>query len=519
MVAPHNGAADSPLIAVSEEAQRALRERPTLSIRARLTVALLVWFGVSLGMTVVSMILIGRVQAKLHTVWAVERYTFEIQQARRFEKNYFLYHTNLDDALEQVWASQGILRQEWDNMAAVVGGPAVEAMDGRVQRYEELLSGLRRLDLDRDVARLDEIEAELRVHGAEMVNQAEELATRERRSVEALLLTSQRVTVGFLAGIVVLIVLLAAFVLRQVFAPLQRMIMHTRRIAEGDLTPITPRRKYNDEFSELASGINYMLHELVRRQQLLVQAHKLQAVGTLTAGVAHELNNPINNLMLTAVALQEDYADLDDRERIEMASDLVSQSERARDIVRNLLDFARESEVELAPIVVEQLIAETLQLASNQVKLARAKVQGEVEENLPPVYGDRHQLIQVFLNLVLNALDAMPGGGTLSIAVEASEDGDFVDIHVADTGMGIPDEHMALLFRPFFSTKHHAKGTGLGLSVSLGIIEQHGGIIRVKSQVGQGTVFTVSLPITKVPAAINDLAAMVPAGASLPPDA
>jgi len=243
-----------------------------------------------------------------------------------------------------------------------------------------------------------------------------------------------------------------------------------------------------------------MTHELVRRQELLVHSHKLKAIGTLTAGVAHELNNPINNLMLTAAALEEDYPDLSDDERLEMVTDLVKESERARDIVRNLLDFARQSEVELAPLDVEEIIGDTLQLATNQVKLAKVKVRGEVEENLPPVHGDRHQLTQVFLNLVLNALDAMPGGGTLTISVEKSEDRNFVEIGFADTGVGIPQESLAHVFDPFFSTKKHAKGTGLGLSVSLGIIKQHGGSIRVASEVGKGTTFTVSLPIARVPA-------------------
>jgi signal transduction histidine kinase len=283
-------------------------------------------------------------------------------------------------------------------------------------------------------------------------------------------------------------------------APLNRIMLAARRIAEGDLTPITPRRKYHDEFSELATAINYMLQELVRRQQIMVQAHKLQAVGTLTAGVAHELNNPINNLMLTAAALEEDYQELSDDERREMLADLMNESERARDIVRNLLDFARASDVELAPIDVEQLIGDTLQLASNQVKLAKVRVRGEVERNVPPVYGDRRQLTQVLLNLVLNALDAMPGGGTLTITVEPSADHGFVNVMLADTGIGIPAQNLESIFEPFFSTKKQAKGTGLGLSVSLGIIKQHGGDMRVESEVGRGTTFTVSLPVAKVPA-------------------
>ncbi len=493
---------DSTLGAVAEEAQRALRARPSLSIRNRLTVGFLLWFALSLGITLVSILLIGRIETKLQIVGAVDRYTFEIQQARRFEKNYFLYHTNLFDALEQVRAAQAILERESSSMAAVIGQASVDSMRVRVRRYEELLAQLQPLDPLTEAARIGEIEAGLRRYGAEMVEVAEDLATKERHSVDAMLRMSQRIAVAFLVVLLLLIIRLAAFIARQMLAPLNRIMLATRRIAEGNLTPITPKRRYRDEFSELALAINYMMHELVRRQELLVHTHKLKAIGTLTAGVAHELNNPINNIMLTAAALQEDYAELPDAERLDMVRDMVSESERARDIVRNLLDFARQSEVELTPLDVEEIIGDTLQLAANHVKLAKVKVRGEVEENLPSVHGDRHQLTQVFLNLVLNALDAMPGGGTLTIAVAKADDRNFMDIAFSDTGVGIPKQYLGSIFDPFFSSKKNAKGTGLGLSVSLGIINQHGGTIRVASEVGKGTTFTVSLPIARVPAAI-----------------
>jgi signal transduction histidine kinase len=499
MAAP-SAAHDATLATVAEEAQRALQARPRLSIRSRLTAGFLLWIVLSLGSTVLTIVLIGRIEATLDVVGAVDRYVFEVQQARRFEKNYFLYRTNIDDALAQVRAAREILEQEHANLAAVIGAAAVDTIRERVSRYEEALTELRGLDPAAGAAAMAPIEAALRVHGAEMVRLAEDLATRERRSVDAMLGMSGRIGVVFLVVLLLLIVALATFIARQMLAPLNRIMVATRRIGEGDLTPITPRRKYHDEFSELAMAINYMMRELLRRHQLLVQTHKLKAIGTLTAGVAHELNNPINNIMLTAAGLQEDYPTLSDGERREMVADLVNEADRARDIVRNLLDFARESEVELTPLDVEEIIADTLQLASNQVKLASVKVRGEVEENLPAVYGDRHQLTQVFLNLVLNALDAMARGGVLTITVGKTDDGNFVEIAFGDTGVGIAEQNLDSIFDPFFSTKKDAKGTGLGLSVSLGIVRQHGGDIRVASQPATGTTFTVSLPVAKVPA-------------------
>jgi len=165
-------------------------------------------------------------------------------------------------------------------------------------------------------------------------------------------------------------------------APLNRMMEVTGRVAVGDFTPIRPTRKYHDEFSEMALAMNRMMVQLAHRQELLVRAHKLQAVGTLTAGVAHELNNPVNNIMLTANLLLEDYEDLPDKERLEMIEDMVGESERTQKIVKNLLDFARESSMESDAVRAEDIVAETLRLAGNQVKLAHVKVKGELDQEI-----------------------------------------------------------------------------------------------------------------------------------------
>jgi signal transduction histidine kinase len=286
--------------------------------------------------------------------------------------------------------------------------------------------------------------------------------------------------------------------------PLNRFMADTRRIAEGDFTPIPPRRRYRDEFSEFAMALNHMLYQLAHRQELLVQAHKLKAVGTLTAGVAHELNNPINNIMLTASMLEEDYTDLSDRERLDMVKDLVEQADRSRVIVSNLLDFARESEMKTGLLQIQDLMEEVLQLTANEIKLSKVKVVRQFASNLPSFHGDRQQLNQVFLNLVLNAIDAMPTGGTLTVTTEIADEPDYIMVEIKDTGVGIPEHVLANIFDPFFTSKPPGKGTGLGLSVSLGIIQKHGGDIRVRSHPNVGTTFTVLLPVTKVPARISN---------------
>jgi len=495
----------SDLTAMAEQAQIALEQRPRVSIRARLTLGAVAWVVLTVGLASASVVTISRIREKLEFTVAVDRYTFEVQQARRFEKNYFLYRTNLPDALAHVELAGEILEAEAGQIRSVVGEAELQRMFSHLDRYHALLVRLQELDRDPSppVSPIyGTIEAGLRENGAEMVEVAEDLVNRERRSVDAMLRISKQIPFGFIIVLLLLLAYLVVFIARQILAPLARMKRTAERVARGDFTPITPIRKFHDEFSQLSVAMNRMMIQLAHRHDLLVQAHKLKAVGTLTAGVAHELNNPINNIMLTAASLQEDYGDLDEDERRDMVNDLVGESERAQKIVRNLLDFARETNIESHAIEPVRLVEETLQLATNQIKLGKVKVSGEVDDNLPTIHGDFQQLTQVLLNIVLNALDAMPGGGKLRISIRATRGGDFVSIEFSDTGTGIPDHIVGSIFDPFFTTKPGARGTGLGLSVSLGIIKQHGGDIRVRSEAGVGTTFTVLLPTAKIPAAI-----------------
>ncbi len=486
------------------EAQRALKERPSFSIRTKISLWFILLFFLSLGITITSVIMLIRIQGKLVFVESAESYMFEIQQARRFEKNYFLYGTNLEDALNHVHSAQQVLQESPEEMALVVGVSHFDTMARHIQRYEELLSRLAKLeeqDTGNYALQRDSIEEELREHGAEIVNVAEQLVTKERESINTMLLISQRTSILFIPLLLAVIVYVTNFITRQMLQPLNRLMAATRRIAEGDFTPITPRRRYRDEFSELALAMNHMIYQLAHRQEMLVQAHKLKAVGTLTAGVAHELNNPINNIMLTAAILQEDYKSLSDDERIDMAKDLVDQAQRSQKIIRNLLDFARESEMKTELLQVKDLIEEVLRLASNQIKLSKVKLIRKYAANLPAIHGDKPQLNQVFLNIVLNAMDAMPKGGVLTISTGLNQE--YLIVEVSDSGVGVPEHILSNIFDPFFTTKATGKGTGLGLSVSLGIVRKHGGDIRVKSRINEGTTFTVLLPTAKVPAKIS----------------
>ena len=181
-----------------------------------------------------------------------------------------------------------------------------------------------------------------------------------------------------------------------------------------------------------------------------------------------------------------------------MIDDLISQADRSQGIIRNLLDFAREGESEIEPLELGQLIQETVRLAGNQIKLSGAHLDVSILPNLPRIHGDHQQLAQVFLNILLNALDVIPKGGRIQISV-AHEEPNFLAVKITDNGPGIPEHILPNIFDPFFTTKTQGKGTGLGLSVSQGIVARHGGQIRVSSKTGVGTTFTIILPITTIP--------------------
>jgi len=230
--------------------------------------------------------------------------------------------------------------------------------------------------------------------------------------------------------------------------------------------------------------------ERVQLEQQLLQTEKLTSLGLLAAGVAHEVNTPLavisNYIQMLARQLPGD----DSRQKI--IEKIVKQTFRASEIVNNLLNFSRTGAAEFTAISMNEVIEETLSLVSHPFRAAHVSVIKTFEENLPCVKGSGNRLQQVFLNLFLNARDAMPSGGMLEVRT-ASRNGS-VEVEVTDTGVGISGDNMNRIFDPFFTTKATGRGTGLGLSVSYGIVQEHNGRIEVRSTPGKGTSFRLEFP-------------------------
>lgn len=483
--------------AQAQAVQDALTHRPRISIRLRIASGFLVAFVFTCGITIAAMAFISNIakrQALLETAGKIE---FEIQQARRFEKNWFLYGTNLYDALNNIQNAKNLLTTSEEEMRELAGEAAYDNMWSSLIRYNETLEKLGALaDLPDSAAATQRLtlESELRGFGAEIVTDASNVFDRERVRIHSWLKTSMVIAVAALVVILIFVAIIASFITRQIIHPFGRFEDYTRRIAAGDFSLITPARKYRDEFTNLAIALNHMLIELKKHEDQLIQSRKMAAIGDLTAGIAHELNNPLNNISLTTEALIDEFDDWDREAKLKMLGTISTQVDRAGATVANLLDFTRRDESSFESLSINEILNRTVKLVSNEINLHNIELVLELGKNLPTIMGSVHNLQQVFLNLLVNAIQAMPDEGTLRIKSYGENKSLRVDI--SDTGIGIPAENLDKIFDPFFTTKEVGHGTGLGLSVSYGIVKKHHGHITVSSEVGRGTTFSVILPLS-----------------------
>jgi two-component system NtrC family sensor kinase len=321
--------------------------------------------------------------------------------------------------------------------------------------------------------------------------------------------------IGVLGVLVVL--LLSFFITTGIISPLREMVASTRKIAEGDLSHEVPMTS-QDEIGQLAESFNHMLVSLKqarqeledygrvleekveeRSQQLrkiqakLMQSEKLTSLGRLASGVAHEINSPLNGILAFSHLLMRRLKDNPELQKeLEI---IVKEATRVSAIVRGLLDFSRESKPQKRPCNINDLILHTLSLVERQAVFQNIRIARNLDSQAPLLLLDANQIQQVFMNILLNAADAMANQGTLTIASSHVPGDPFVQVKFTDTGCGIPEENLNKIFDPFFTTKADKKGTGLGLAVSYGIIDRHRGRIEVQSEAGRGTTFTIHLPL------------------------
>jgi len=248
---------------------------------------------------------------------------------------------------------------------------------------------------------------------------------------------------------------------------------------------------------DVVTGILMVFDDVTEKGQLenqLLQAEKLSSIGLLAAGIAHEINTPLTGVCSYTQMLVKETPSSDPRH--EVLKKIERQGFRASTIVDNLLNFARVSDIEFREVNVNGLMLETLSLIDHQLRKSDVEVEVDLDASLPATLANGGKLQQVFMNLILNARDAMPQGGKLTVRTY-QEDSQLV-VKIQDSGTGISDENVKRIYDPFFTTKKAGEGSGLGLSVSYGIIREHSGRINVDSTSGQGTTFRLHLPVKRV---------------------
>ena len=319
------------------------------------------------------------------------------------------------------------------------------------------------------------------------------------------------------------------FTHRLVNLPVKHLLTQTKRIAQGDLDAQV-QDVTNDEMGELTDAFNKMTaslksarmeleewgknleakvaertREIKQMQTQLIRSEKLVSLGRLVAGITHEINNPLTGILMFANLTREN-PQLDPSLKSDIDI-IINEAQRCAKIVKGLLDFSRESIPQKKPVSLNTVMEATLTLIGRQSSFHNIDIVRDYQPDLPSISVDENQMEQVFINILLNASQSMPGSGGITIKTY-TEDGEYACIKITDTGAGISEENLGKIFDPFFTTKSD-KGMGLGLSVSYGIIERHGGKIEVQSKLSEGTTFTIKLPLR--PQGKETLAASSPA--------
>jgi signal transduction histidine kinase len=458
------------------------------SIKGRIFLLFAVTFLSIVALTAVNFWNLSTVKARLLLGERYDDLVNDILEVRRFEKNFLLFNDaqSLAESMDYLGRIDALVNSLSGDLSTVAGPQAL-------LRFKEILTTyelrVRSLANDGNADR-----EEMRTLGKSLLDTANAFLKTKRARIHRVIVRTSVLPFALLGIMLLLMVLVIKLISQGLLKPLDVVVSTTQRVARGDFSPIGPRSRELQEIACLIGAFNRMAEELETNQEDLLQARKISAIGTFTAGIAHELNNPINNIALTAESFVEEYAEQVDAEGREMLRDILAQAERAADIVKNLLDFSRTERPAFSKLTPAEVLDSTINLVKNQIKLAGLKLEMTVPVDLPAIHGNLRNLQQVFMNLLLNAIQVSSRGGVIMVTAEPWPEG-FVRFQVRDRGPGIPAHVRQQIFEPFFSTKEVGRGTGLGLAVTYALVKRHGGRIEAANDEKQGAVFSVFLPV------------------------
>jgi signal transduction histidine kinase len=487
--------------------------RRATSIRGKIAAGYVLGFLFLLAIAAVLFANLLVVESRVASASGISRFLDTTLEMRRYEKNYLLYQdpADLDAAVEYAASAAAILRgappagaaarvphPEWLRQLGDVAGEArrfgVAGEDTArlLDRYVDLLREAHGIEGHTP----DNIVAELRELGRRITLVAERLSTAEGESVQGLLRSSRRLIVGLVAVFLAGSVLLARVVRATALRPLKELEIGMQRIAAGELE-LLPVEAASDEIASMNAAFNRMIGEIFEHREELIRRERLASLGTMLAGIAHELNNPLSNVSTSAELLQEQDGELGPEERRELIRQIVSETDRATEIIRTVLDYSRETRLERRPTNLLSTLLDSVLLVRGELP-----THVSVDLDVPPdlhVLAHRTKLQQAFINLLANAIDAMREAareGAIAVSARHGPGDAQVELVFRDRGAGIPAHVIDRVFDPFFSTKDVGHGTGLGLYLVHQIVEQNGGTIRLESTAGEGTTITIRLPWT-----------------------
>ncbi len=498
------------------------------SIRRKITLGYYGTMAIVVGLSLFTLLELRFLERKIMFGEIISEFFDTTLEIRRFEKNFFLYGQMFDyqENMRYVEKAQELLESNFRGISSVALPEQLSDLRDDLKRYRNLIvqyaSSLSEADrsfskgTDAMVGMQRTIsEGRIRETGKHIITMAEEISRTERQNLQGILYKAQRVLILAVFSLSLLAVLVGQALSRLVVRPLKALEGSMNEIAEGRFKEVAID-SHDREIVSLTSAFNKMLRELELRQRHLVQSEKLASLGTLLSGVAHELNNPLSNISSSCQILAEEIEDADMGYKKELVDQIDEQTDRARNIVRSLLEFSREQDFKKENLLLRRIFEETIRFVKGQVP-TRIVISLDIPEDIL-IFADKQRIQQAFLNLIKNAVEAVGEEGEVTITSrkhkamektgETAEtysylkyrgkctiEGDTVDIEIKDTGSGIPADILNRIFDPFFTTKDVGKGSGLGLFIVHEIIEEHDGCIAVKSATGKGTIFFVSLPI------------------------
>ena len=424
----------------------------------------------------------------------VLEFSYQIQngilESRRLEKNYFLYGNDdfLHENLQIVNTTMDICRKLTAGDKNLLVSAKLKDLEAHLAAYGERIS---RLFSSLNSAERDALVADIRQSGKRISDISEQVVFFEKNQIHLMIGQLRQQLISWSSIAILIGIMLAIIMVYLVFKPLSLIKQAAEAIARGRFVKVDVLNT-RDEIQQVMEAFNIMVSELERRQDQLIQAEKLSSLGTLTAGVAHQLNNPLNNISTSCQIAIDEFTSGDEKIQQQMLHNIEQETLRARDVVKNLLEFARTQEFAPQQAALAEVVHKSILLAKSQIRPDIGMTVDIPADLVLPM--DVQRMQEVFINLIINATQAIDRQGQIPLRAALHVATGEVVIEIQDNGQGIPEKNLARIFDPFFTTKEVGVGTGLGLSVVYGIVQQHRGSIAVQSKAGQGTSFFIRLP-------------------------